>query len=159
MAGPFDNSHILRALRVACTPVMDGCEKGPAKSGFLELENRRALKPRPRHYEQAADDLPPNISVYDKEGLEPAVGCCTRFDSPPPVVWGPIDGWESFLDEEPAYAGILKTTWNAHPKDSLVYSKDKTTFLGLTIVDLSSRSERDRQNEVLGRGREGGDLR
>jgi hypothetical protein len=107
MAGPFDDSRILRALRVACSPVMDGCEKGPAKSGFLELEDRRALKPRPKQSERAADDLPPSISVYDREVFEPAIGCCTRFDSPPPVVWGPIDAWESFLDEKPAYGGSL----------------------------------------------------
>jgi hypothetical protein len=140
LAGPFDDSHILRALRVACTPVIDGCEKSLGKSGFLELA-RRPLKPRPRQSERAAEDLPPSISSYDKAGLDPVSGCCTRFDSPPPVVWGPIDGWDSFLDEPPAYAGILTTTWNAHPPGSRVYCNDKKTFSGLTIVDLPNSRE------------------
>jgi hypothetical protein len=142
MAGPFDDVCILRALRVACTPVIDGCEKGPGKSGFLELENRRLLKPRPKQYERAEDELPPSITVYDEEGLEPAIGCCTTFDAPPRVTWGTTEGWESFLDSKPAYAGVLKTAWNAHPNGSLVFCNDKTTFAGLTVVDLPKPTSR-----------------
>ena len=148
LAGPFEDSQILRALRVACTPVMDGCEKGPGKSGFLELAGRRALKPRPRQSARGADDLPPSISIYDQAGLEPVSGCCTRFDSAPPVVWGAMEGWEAFRDQKPAYAGLLSSPWNAHPQGSPVYCEDKTTFSGLTIVDLPARCERIQQNEA-----------
>jgi hypothetical protein len=137
MAGPFDDRCVLRALRVTCTPVIDGCEKGPAKSGFLELENRRPLKARPKRYERSESVLPPSVTVYDEAGLEPAVGCCTTFDAPPRVVWRTPVGWESLLDREPACGGVLESAWNAHPKGSLVYREDKKTLAGLTVVDLA----------------------
>jgi hypothetical protein len=138
MAGPFDDRCVLRALRVACTPVIDGCEKGPGKSGFLELEERRPLKSRPKQYERTENELPPSTTVYDEEGLKPAVGCCTTFDAPPRVVWRTTEDWESFLDGgEPAYGGVLDRTWNAHPRGSLVFCGNKTTFAGLAIVDLA----------------------
>jgi hypothetical protein len=139
MVGPLDDRCVLRALRVACTPVIDGCELGPGKSGFLELEKRRPLKARPRHYERAENELPPSVTIYDEEGLEPAIGCCTKFDAPPSVVWGTTGNWESFLESEPAHAGVLEKSWNAHPKGSLVFCDDKTTFAGLAVVDLSHR--------------------
>jgi hypothetical protein len=142
MAGPFDDSSILRALRVGCTPVIDGCEKGPAKSGFLELEKRRPLKRRPRQHERAEEELPPSITVYDEEGLKPAVGCCTTFKAPPRVIWGTREGWEAFLESEPAYAGVLERTWNAHPKGSLVFCNEKTTLADLTVVDLPITAHR-----------------
>ena len=142
MAGPFDDACILRALRIACTPVIDGCEKGPGKSGFVELEKRRPLKPRPKQYERAEDELPPSITAYDEAGLEPAMGCCTTFDAPPRVTWGTTEGWQSFLDSEPAHAGVLRTAWNAHPSGSLVFCNDETTFEGLTVVDLPARTSR-----------------
>ncbi len=136
MAGPYDDRCILRALRVACTPVIQGCERGPPKSGFLELEKRRPLKPRPKHFERAEADLPASVTLYDEEGFKPIAGCCTKFDAPPSVAWRATEGWESFLESEPACAGDLKGTWNAHPKGSVVFCDDKKTFTGLTIVDL-----------------------
>lgn len=144
MAGPFDDSCILRALRIACTPVIDGCEKGPGKSGFLELEKRRPLKPRPKQYERVEDELPPSVTAYDDEGLKPAVGCCTTFDAPPRVIWGTAEGWESFLDSEPAYAGVLEAAWNTHPNGSRVFCSDQKTFAGLTVVDLPNRTSTSR---------------
>jgi hypothetical protein len=142
MAGPFDDSCILRALRVSCTPVIDGCEKGPGKSGFLELENRRLLKPRPKPYERAEDEVPPSTTAYDEDGLKPAIGCCSIFDAPPRVIWETSEGWESFMDSKPAFAGILEATWNAHPKGSRVFCNDKTTFAGLTVIDLPNPASR-----------------
>ncbi len=137
MAGPFDDRCVLRALRVACTPVIDGCEKAPGKSGFLELERRRALKPRPRRCERLESELPPSVTIYDDEGLRPAIGCCTTFDAPPDVAWGTTAGWESFLESEPGHAGVFERTWNAHPKGSLAFCDDKTTFTGLAVVDVA----------------------
>ena len=137
MAGPFDDRCVLRALRVACTPVVDGCERGPAKSGFLELENRRPLKRRPKSYERAESELPPSVTTYDKEDLKPVTGCCTTFDEAPGVAWGTPVGWESFLGSERADGGILVRTWNAHPARSLVFCSDKASFAGLAIVDLA----------------------
>lgn len=142
MAGPFDDRSILRALRVACTPVIDGCEKGPPKSGFLELEKRRPLKPRPKRCERAEEELPPSVTRYDEEGMKPVSGCCTKFDAPPSVAWGTTAGWEAFLESEPRYAGALKEKWNAHLKGSLVFADDKTTFAHLAVVDLPG-GERD----------------
>lgn len=136
MAGPFGDGQILRALRIACTPVIDGCEKGPPKSGFLELENRRAHKARPRQYERAAHELLPSVTAYDAQGLEPAVGCCTRFDALPRVAWGPIAGWDAYRDRAPAHAGVLERSWNAHPRGSLVFCNDEDTLAELTVVDL-----------------------
>jgi hypothetical protein len=136
MAGPFDGPSILRALRVARTPVVVGCELDTGKSGFLELENRRPLKPRPKSFERAEHELPPSITVYDAAGLEPVSGCCTTFDAPPRVTWGATAGWESFLESAPTHSGVMESAWNAHAKGSLVFCDDKTTLAGLTVVDL-----------------------
>jgi hypothetical protein len=53
----------------------------------------------------------------------------------PSVVWGPFDGSEPPPSGESLHAGTLASSWNTHPKGSLVYCGDKMTFAGLTVVD------------------------
>jgi hypothetical protein len=136
MVGPFDDSCILRALRVANTPVIDGCELGPSQLGWFELENRRALSQRRNASVRHQADLPPSTTSYDEEGLAAVVGCCSRFDSPPHVNWNGIDDWQPFRETPPSHAGTLERAWNAHPAGSLVFCDDTETLAGLTLIDL-----------------------
>jgi hypothetical protein len=138
MIGPLDDHSILRAVRVACTPTIDGCERGPTKLGITELSPRRPLRRGPRWREVSEAELPPSITVYDRRGLEPVSGCCTTSDSMPKVTWGSDEGWEAYLEERPARAGLLATTWNAHPRGSLVFSPGSALEVGFTVVDVSA---------------------
>ena len=57
--GPFGDGTILRALRVGCTPTIDGCEKGPHKLSVTDLlAPRRRASPGPRWRESDEAALP-----------------------------------------------------------------------------------------------------
>jgi hypothetical protein len=137
MIGTLDDQSILRAARVACTPTIDGCERGPTKLGITELSPRHPLRRGPRWREVSEAELPPSITVYDQRGLAPVSGCCTTSDSMPEVTWSGIEGWQAYLEERPACGGVLAATWNAHPRGSLVFSPSSALTLGFTVVDLA----------------------
>lgn len=44
MLGPYQDEAILRAYRMAGTLCIDGCEKGPGKSGWFDLGVARPLR-------------------------------------------------------------------------------------------------------------------
>ena len=57
MSGPYDDATIRRAARVACTPTIDGCEKGPHRLGFAALEDLRSFKRGPKWMEVTVGEL------------------------------------------------------------------------------------------------------
>jgi sarcosine oxidase delta subunit len=79
--------------------------------------------------------LPDSVTRYDAAGLSPIEGCCTRFDAPPPIRSAVIDGWEAYLDERPASAGVLEREWNAHPAGCRVFLGGEDLACDVVIVD------------------------
>ncbi len=124
MAGPYDDGSVLRAMRAACTPTMDGCELGPTKPGFAELP-KIPLQRGPGWSEASEHELPSSATTYSVRALEPVSGCCTTFDTLPRVHW-----------EEPA-RGRLLSDWNAHPAGSLLVPQEPgTPHAGFTVIDV-----------------------
>jgi hypothetical protein len=136
MLGAYDDNVILRTVRVACTPTIDGCELGPWKLGIADLGPRRRLNRNPTWVPVREDELPPSTTAYDRERLEPISGCCTRDGSMPKIGWGPIDDWQAYVESAPAHAGRLLARWNAHPAGSLVFADSTALAEGFTIIDL-----------------------
>ncbi|MCC6751704.1 MAG: hypothetical protein IT371_28890 [Deltaproteobacteria bacterium] len=136
MIGPFGDRCILRAVRVACSPTIDGCERGPAKLGVSELVPRQPLRRGPAWQEHPEAQLPPSVTTYDRRALDPVVGCCTTDDAPPKVTWGEAGGWDEYLDARPARGGALAAGWNAHPPGALIYALGMVLESGFVIVDL-----------------------
>lgn len=132
--GPFEDRTILRALRVACTPTIDGCELGPHKLAVTELAPRRTATPGPRWVAVTERDLPPSVTAYDHAALEPVEGCCSTFDQMPTIIPDDSLAWEDFMSSRPAVTGRLGAAWNAHPAGSLVFAHEEG--LGLVVVDL-----------------------
>ena len=120
---------------MACTPCIDGCELGPSQLGVRGLSPRRPFR-RERSWQALAEtDLPPSVTAYDHDALEPIKGCCTTFDAMPDVAWGNQSGWQTYLDDEPGRGGLLRSAWNAHPVGSLVFAS-KMPSEWLVVVDL-----------------------
>lgn len=138
MIGPFGDRSILRAVRIACTPTIDGCELGPRKLGVNDLSPRRPLARGPRWRQIFDDQLPSSVTRYDRHGLEPISGCSTIFDAMPNVSWGTVDGWERYLDQRPVRGGSLVSDWNAHPAGSLLFTREPALDGGFTIVEFGS---------------------
>lgn len=136
MIGPFGDAAILRASRVACTPTIDGCELGPYQLGIREMSPKVPLRRGPRWQEVSLAQLPPSLTRYDRERLEPVSGCCTRFEAMPEVGWDSVDDWPSRLDPLSGRSGRLRTSWNAHPEGSIIVAPTQTLAEALVIVDL-----------------------
>lgn len=136
MIGPFEDRSILRAVRVACTPTIDGCELGPNEFGVIELSPRQPLQRGPKWQPVSQDELPQSVTEYDHSALEPVSGCCTTSDAIPQVVWRTTDQWEKYTDESPERSGRLASGWNAHPEGSLLFARGQTLEAGFVIVDL-----------------------
>lgn len=135
--GPYGDDLILRMLRLASCPCVDGCQLGPPGLGWRELGQARPGGPL--HYWVATpeSELPPSQSHYDASGLEPVGCCCSTFDSMPQLMNGePL--WSLFVKEEPALWGYLRQSWNAHPAGSLVLTQDPMEH-GMCIVDWPIR--------------------
>lgn len=136
MIGQLDDRSVLRALRIACTPAIDGCERGPTKLGVADLAPRRPFH-RGQHWQSVGEnDLPPSVTTYDSKALEPVTGCCTTFDAMPEVAWTSIEGWDAFLEERPARGGRLSAGWNAHPAGCLVFVHGVELESGFVVVDV-----------------------
>lgn len=136
MIGPFADQSILRAVRIACTPTIDGCECGPAKLGVKDLLPRRPLEKGPRWLPVHEDKLPPSVTRYDLESLKPVSGCRTTFATLPKVRWEAPSGWEFYIEELPKRGGLLTADWNAHPAGSLLFTQELALESGFTIVDI-----------------------
>jgi hypothetical protein len=134
--GPFEDREILRAVRVACTPTIDGCELGSHKLAVSELAPRRRARPGPRWVAVAERDLPPAVTTYDHAALEPVSGCCSTFERLATILPDGSLAWEDFVRSRPAATGRLRSAWNAHPAGSLLFAPSDALELGLTIVDL-----------------------
>lgn len=136
MIGPFDDRTILRAVRVACTPTIDGCERGPTKLGVAELSPRRRLQRGPKWQAIGEGELPTSVTAYDCQSLKPVSGCCTTFDALPKVAWGTADKWEAYFEELPTRGGRLASVWNAHPAGSLVFTREFELKAGFVVVEF-----------------------
>jgi len=137
MVGTFDARTVLRAVRVACTPTIDGCEHGPHKLAVHDLSPRRTVPRRKSWSVVTEPDLPPSITFYDREGLEPISGCKTTFDAFPRVEWEPIAAPAAYAEELTGESGRLLGTWNVHPRGSLIFTSDPASLeSGFAIVDL-----------------------
>ncbi len=136
MLGAFDDRSILRAVRVACTPTIDGCEKGPHKFGIAELSSRRPLRRGPKWQIVAEADLPDSVTEYDRSALEPVRGCCTVSEAVPKIAESPISAWDQYIAQCPTSGGKLAATWNAHPKGSPVFLRGHSLDTGFVVVDL-----------------------
>jgi len=136
MLGPFEDRNILRAVRIACTPTIDGCELGPTKLGLVDLAPRRALKRGAKWQQTREDELPPSVTSYDGDALVPVAGCCTVSEDMPKVTWGSLEGWQEHLDARPERAGHLAAAWNAHPKGSLLFTSEPSLEDGFVVTDL-----------------------
>jgi len=150
MLGPYPDETVLRAYRMARTGCIDGCELGPSQPGWREMGAPRPLQHNPRWSPVEDCELPPSLTAYDREGLEPVAGCCTVFDSWPQLRPGP-PLWSDYVDQEPALWGFLEQAWNAHPAGSLLLGQDPLSQ-GLTIVDLAIElppPERKKSPEAL----------
>ena len=134
MSGPYDDGAVLRAVRVACTPTIDACEKGPHRLGFAALEDLRPIERGPNWQEVAIDDLPASTSLYGRDSLEPVSGCCTTDDSRPTVEWQ-HGGASTEVDHR--IKGVLTRSWNAHPHGSVVLANDENLTDGFAIVDVA----------------------
>jgi hypothetical protein len=141
MIGPFDDRSILRAVRLACTPTIDGCELGPRRLGVRHLSPRCPLARGPRWRRVLDDPLPPGVTRYDRHGLEPISACCTVFDAMPNASWGTVDGWERYVNQRPVRGGRLVSEWNAHPAGSLLFTREPALDGGFTIVEFASGNE------------------
>jgi hypothetical protein len=132
--GPFAPQDVLRALRLACVRVPDGCELGPwqwgAHAGF-----RRTRLPFPDAEWTRLEPswLPPSTSLYAPR--EPFPG----------VKWlGDADADADALDEvrrlassvEFTIAGRLAHEWNVHPAGSMVLAGPQELTGDFAIVDL-----------------------
>lgn len=138
MSGPYEDATILRAVRVACTPTIDGCEKGPHRPGFAALEDLRPIDRGPKWQEVILDDLPASTTRYDAVALEPVAGCCTTDDSLPKIDWQPPYDCDAAGEVEHRLTGILTRSWNAHPRGSLVLANDENLIDGFAIVDTAT---------------------
>jgi hypothetical protein len=136
MAGPFNDDNVLRVVRIACTPTIDGCEKGPHQLGFSDFDELRPLRRGARWQAVRAAELPPSITRYDPRALEPIAGCCTTDDSTPMVSWTNPPEARAFLQEPMHLSGLLTRPWNAHPQGSLVVASDKSLHEDFAIADL-----------------------
>lgn len=135
MIGPFDARSILRAVRVACTPIPDGCERFGSILAVSEFRPRRPLRKGPRWRAFDENELPISVTVYDRAALAPVSGCVTTFDALPQVAWDASNHWQPFLDQRPARGGRLTKAWNAHPAGSLLFAEASGLGAGFTIVD------------------------
>jgi hypothetical protein len=131
--GPFGGRQVVRAYRVALTPVIDGCELGSLQLAFDQLAPTR---PRWKNGLLVAPaDLPPSVTMYDAAALAPCRGCCTVFDAPPPVQWephllAPVDLGRSY-----AHGGRMTRPWNAHFEGALVFTDDRTMTSELVVIE------------------------
>jgi hypothetical protein len=142
MIGPFDDRSILRALRVACTPTIDGCERGPTQLGVNGLTPRRPLRRGPRWRPASEEELPASVTTYVREALEPVSGCCSVSDAMPTARWTSAEAWEGYVDEAPSRVGRLTREWNAHPAGCLLLAPASTLDAGFTVVDLAESHTR-----------------
>jgi hypothetical protein len=131
MFGPFDDRAILRAVRIACTPMIDGCSRGPTTFGLYDLEPRRPLRRAPSWQPVRQDELPPSVTTYGPAAVAPP-----NDDVLPRVDWSAGEDWTPYLAEAPGCAGRLATRWNVHPAGSLVFSDTPELAGGLVVVDL-----------------------
>lgn len=133
MLGPYGDKEILRMLRIASCPCVDGCQLGPPGLGWYAVGEPRPS--RREHYWVATpqEELPPSVTRYQAEGLEPVGCCCSNFDSWPRLVSGQPQ-WELYIEDEPPLWGYLEQSWNAHPAGSLVMTQEPMER-GLTILD------------------------
>ena len=136
MAGPWTETSILRAVRVACTPTLDGCEVGPHRRGFDALEDLRPLHRGPRWQVVTEKELPPSLTRYEPSALEPVSGCCTIDDSVPEVSWSGESTAAVFAPESMPLSGRLSRAWNAHPPTSMVLAHDEGLRQPFVIMDL-----------------------
>jgi hypothetical protein len=142
MSGPYDEDSILRAVRVACTPTIDGCEKGPHQLGVATFDDLRQMLRGPKWQELAPAELPASLTHYDSSALAPVSGCCTTDDTVPAVDWGVlVEGDPSRARDAVGFVGRLATSWNAHPSGSIVKADHKTLSGGFSIVDLPPGTE------------------
>ncbi|MBS2034428.1 hypothetical protein JST97_05560 [bacterium] len=133
MLGPFRDDQILRMLRIASCPCVDGCQLGPPGLGWYAVGRPR--QSRKEHYwvMTCEDELPASWTRYEPEDLQPVGCCCSNFDSWPILRLGePL--WKLYTSQEPALWGYLKQSWNAHPAGSLVLTQDPMD-LGLSVID------------------------
>lgn len=128
MAGPYDKDTVRRAVAMACTPTIDGCENGPHRLGFAAFDNLQQRERGPGWQEVTLEELPPSTTLYAAAALEPIRGCCTVDEAIPVVDW-------SGAFEEQRWVGRLKNVWNAHPKGSLILSRHKTLEDRFSVVD------------------------
>ncbi len=106
MRGPFDRRSILRALRVACTPLIDGCELGPSKSGFFDLPGPHPFNPRLTQSFRDPSELPESMTRYTASVTSVTKGADGEI--------------------------ILARSWNLHPKGSRVIHEADGT---VTVID------------------------
>jgi len=138
MSGPYDDGTVLRAVRVACTPTIDGCEKGPHRLGFAALEDLRPIERGPKWQQVTIDDLPASTTRYDADSLEPVSGCCTADDSQPRVDWQRTEDGAAWREVDHRIQGVLTRGWNAHPRGSVVLANDESLTDGFAIVDVAN---------------------
>ena len=134
MSGPFDDRSVLRAVRAACTPTLDGCELGPTRPGLAALP-KQPVRKGPGWTEVSERAVPSSVTVYSAHALQPVTGCCTTFESLPKVSWD-----ESLQPQvyglAPARSGRLLADWNAHPTGLLLFAMDEERLdKGFAIVD------------------------
>lgn len=136
-SGPYGDDTVLRAVRVACTPTIDGCEKGPHRLGFAALEDLRPIDRGPKWQEVYVDELPDSTTRYDADALEPVSGCCTTDDSKPRVAWQRPQDESVPTEFDHRVTGILTRSWNAHPQGSVVLANDENLTGAFAVVDTA----------------------
>jgi hypothetical protein len=135
--GPFRSDEILRAFRVACYGVIDGCELLGPKPAFEDL----APGPAPDRRDwsvSAPSDLPISRTVYSAEDAAPCRGCCTSFEHYPDITPADIETMPFDVQEtvqELPRVGRLHKEWNAHPPGSII-GWEGVIEVGFVIVDL-----------------------
>jgi hypothetical protein len=136
MWGPYGDNNILRAVRVSCTPTIDGCELSPPQWGIDAMAPGKPLAKGKRWQQISVHELPPSITKYTRDSLEPVEGCCSRFDSMPRVNWIELTHWKKFIKDRPEREGILDVEWNAHPENAYIFAHGSTLDEGFVIGEM-----------------------
>ena len=164
-AGPFRPEDALRALRLACTSIPEGCERGPWTTGLAQFAPTRL----PGHASDWSSidpaHLPPSLSRYHVVDIDGGGGgaCCSPSRQPPRVEWrhpppgvlgdardagdGRDNGESEALltlageqhpDLRPTLVGYLVDAWNAHPEGSAVLADRHDLSRGFVVVDRAA---------------------
>lgn len=150
-AGPFEPREAVRALRLADLSIPDGCELGPWQDGLGFFP----IHPLPGDLHEwsrvAPASLEPSVTRYERDDIsgEKVASCCAVPTKPPRVTWDRIESAERARLEpalnrirarhavlKHARMGLLKRTWNAHPKNSLVLAPTGALDGGFYVADL-----------------------